>query len=308
MIEINLSGIKMKNPFILASGVLGVTASVMSRVAQAGCGAITTKSIGPEPKAGYANPTVVELGNGSMINAMGLPNPGCNDFLDELIEVKKATTAPIFASIFGKNVEEFLLVAKTLAKGKPNAFELNVSCPHGGKYGATIGQDPALVEEITREVKKATNIPVFVKISPNLTDLKIPAEAAVNGGADGLVVINTVRAMAIDIDYRKPILSNKFGGLSGTAIKSVALKCVFDMFTAFGDDLPIIGVGGIAKWEDVVEFILAGAKAVQIGTAIAYCKDPINISLFKEMTEGLEKYLKKNKFQNLAEIIGLAHE
>jgi len=292
MIEINLSDIKMKNPFILASGVLGV---------QAGCGAITTKSIGPEPKAGYANPTVVELGNGSMINAMGLPNPGCIDFLDELKEVKKTTEAPIFASIFGKNVEEFLLVAKTLAQGKPDA-------PHGGKYGATIGQDPALVEEITREVKKATKIPVYVKISPNLTDLKIPAEAAVNGGADGLVVINTVRAMAIDINYRKPILSNKFGGLSGTAIKTVALKCVYDMYTAFGNDLPIIGVGGIAKWEDVVEFILAGAKAVQIGTAIAYCEDPINISLFTELADGLEKYLKKNKFQNLSEILGLAHE
>ncbi|MHA1355566.1 MAG: tRNA-dihydrouridine synthase [Candidatus Heimdallarchaeota archaeon] len=273
MIEINLSDIKMKNPFILASGVLGVTASVMTRIAQAGCGAITTKSIGPEPKAGYANPTVVELGNGSMINAMG-----------------------------------FLLVAKTLAQGKPDAFELNVSCPHGGKYGATIGQDPALVEEITREVKKATKIPVYVKISPNLTDLKIPAEAAVNGGADGLVVINTVRAMAIDINYRKPILSNKFGGLSGTAIKTVALKCVYDMYTAFGNDLPIIGVGGIAKWEDVVEFVLAGAKAVQIGTAIAYCEDPINISLFTELADGLEKYLKKNKFQNLSEILGLAHE
>lgn len=308
MIEINLSGIKMKNPFILASGVLGVTASVMSRVAQAGCGAITTKSIGPEPKAGYANPTVVELGNGSMINAMGLPNPGCIDFLDELIEVKKKTTVPILASIFGKNVEEFLLVAKTLAKGKPDAFELNVSCPHGGKYGATIGQDPILVEEITREVKKATKIPVFVKISPNLTDLKIPAEAAVNGGADGLVVINTIRAMAIDINYRKPILSNKFGGLSGPAVRPVALKCVYDMYTAFGNDVPIIGVGGIAKWKDVIEFVLAGAKAVQIGTALAYCEDPINISLFKELTDGLEKYLKKNKFQNLSEIIGLAHE
>ncbi|HUU76941.1 MAG TPA: dihydroorotate dehydrogenase [candidate division Zixibacteria bacterium] len=307
MLETNLCGIKMKNPFILASGILGVTNSVMCRVAKAGCGAIITKSIGPEPKAGYSNPTVVELGNGSLINAMGLPNPGCDEFYHELVETKKKSSAPIIASIFGKNTEEFLKVAKTLSKAKPDAFELNISCPHGGKYGAIIGQDPELVTEITQIVKKEVNIPVFVKISPNLTDLTIPAQAAIEGGADGIVVINTVRAMAIDIKYRKPILSNKFGGLSGSAIKPIALKCVFDMYSAFDGKIPIIGVGGISNWEDVVEFLLAGATAVQIGTAIAYCNNPLEISIFKELSDGLIKYLKEENFGKVSDIVGLAH-
>ncbi|MFW9923119.1 MAG: dihydroorotate dehydrogenase [Candidatus Thorarchaeota archaeon] len=307
MIETTICNIKMKNPFMLASGVLGVTASLMTRVAQIGCGAIVTKSIGPEPKAGYKNPTVVELGDGSLINAMGLPNPGCENFLPELIKAKKETPAPIITSIFGKSVEEFNQVATTLSKAKPDAFELNISCPHGGRYGSIIGQDPELVTEITKEVKKITKVPVFVKISPNLTDLTIPAQAAVDGGADGLVVINTVRAMAIDIKYRKPILANKFGGLSGPAVKPIAVKCIYDLYSAFEGKIPIIGVGGVTKWDDVVEFLLAGASAIQVGTALAYCKDPLKISIFNELAEGLKNYLKNEGFKHPSEIIGLAH-
>jgi dihydroorotate dehydrogenase (NAD+) catalytic subunit len=298
----------MDNPFILASGILGVNSSIMVRIADVNCGAITTKSIGPEPKVGNPNPTVVELGNGNMINAMGLPNPGCKEFVEEIIQYKERTKTPVIASIFGKDLDEFLLVAKTLKKSKPDAFELNVSCPHGGKYGSIIGQDPKLVEEITKKVKKIVNVPVLVKISPNLTDLKIPAKAAIDGGADGIVLINTVRAMAIDIHYRKPILSNKFGGLSGPAVKPVAIKCVFDIFAAFGDKVPIIGVGGISKWQDVVEFILAGATSVQLGTAIAYCKDPLKISIFDELILGLKQYLESEGFSHCKELIGLAHE
>jgi len=283
LIETTIGSLKLKNPFILASGVLGVNASVMTRVANAGCGGITTKSIGPEPKAGYPNPTVVELGNGNLINAMGLPNPGCEEFVTEIIEAKKRTKAPIIASIFGKDTEEFIFVARTLLKGNPDAFELNVSCPHGGKYGSIIGQDKELVEEITQEIKKIVKVPVYVKISPNLSDLRVPAEAAVSGGADGIVVINTLRAMAIDINY--------------------ALKCVYDMYSSFGDKVPIIGVGGISNWKDVVEFMLAGASAVQIGTAISYCKDPINISIFKELADGLKQYLKSEGFSKTSDIV-----
>ena len=308
MIETTISDIKMKNPFMLASGVLGVTSSIMTRVANLGCGAIITKSIGPEPKAGYANPTVVELGDGSLINAMGLPNPGCEEFYKEIEEAKKRTKAPIIASIFGKTAEEFVTVAKTLAKGKLDGYELNISCPHGGQYGAIIGQDPDLVKEITQEVKKAVKKPLLVKISPNLTDLKIPAQAAIDGGADALVVINTVRAMAIDIKYKKPILANKSGGLSGPAVKPIAVKCIYDLYSAFGDKIPIIGVGGVSKWEDVVEFMLAGASAVQVGTAVAYCKDPVEISIFKELAEGLEDYLVVENFKKASNLIGLAHK
>jgi len=307
LLETTIGNLKLKNPFILASGVLGVNASIMVRVANAGCGGITTKSIGPEPKAGYPNPTVVELGDGNLINAMGLPNPGCEEFVSEIIETKKRTKAPIIASIFGKDTGGFIYVAKTLLKGKPDAFELNISCPHGGKYGAIIGQDKDLVEEITKEIKKVVSVPVYVKISPNLSDLRIPAEAAVNGGADGIVVINTLRAMAIDINYRKPILANKFGGLSGPAVKPVALKCVYDMYASFGEEVPILGVGGVSAWEDVVEFMLAGASGVQIGTAISYCEDPVKISIFNELADGLKSYLKKEGFSKPAELVGLAH-
>ncbi|MHA1556069.1 MAG: dihydroorotate dehydrogenase [Candidatus Heimdallarchaeota archaeon] len=307
MIKTTLSDIKMNNPFMLASGVLGVTASVMTRIAEMGCGAIVTKSIGPEPKSGYVNPTVVELGNGSLLNAMGLPNPGCDVFYKEIEETKNRTDVPIVASIFGKTVNEFVQVAKVLSKGNPDAYELNISCPHGGRYGAIIGQDPDMVKEITQKVKKAVSKPVLVKISPNLTDLTIPAQAAVDGGADALVVINTVRAMAIDIKYRKPILANKFGGLSGPAVKPIAVKCVYDLYSAFGEKIPIVGVGGVSKWEDVVEFMLAGASAVQIGTALAYCKDPLKISIFNDLAVGLQQYLKTEGFKKASDLIGLAH-
>jgi dihydroorotate dehydrogenase (NAD+) catalytic subunit len=307
MLEINLCGLSLQNPLLLASGVLGVNAAIIKRVAEKGCGAIITKSIGPEPKAGYPNPTVVELGGGNLINAMGLPNPGCNIFVKEIAKAKKITDRPIIASIFGKNIDEFVQVAETLAKGKPDAYELNISCPHGGQYGSIIGEDCELVEEITRQVKKTVNKPTFVKISPNLTDLLAPAQAAIDGGADGLVVINTLRAMAIDITYKKPILANKFGGLSGPAIKPVAIKCVYDLFSAFGKKVPIIGVGGVTTWEDVVEFLLAGATAVQVGTAIAYCNDPQEISIFEELTIGLKNYLKHEQLAGVATLVGLAH-
>ncbi len=292
---------------MLASGVLGVTASVMTRIAEMGCGAIVTKSIGPEPKSGYVNPTVVELGNGSLLNAMGLPNPGCDAFHEEIKETKNRTNVPIIASIFGKTATEFVQVAKTLSKGNPDAYELNISCPHGGRYGAIIGQDPDMVKEITQKVKEVVSKPILVKISPNLTDLTIPAQAAIDGGAEALVVINTVRAMAIDIKYRKPILANKFGGLSGTAVKPIAMKCIFDLYSAFGEKIPIVGVGGVSKWEDVVEFMLAGASAVQIGTALAYCQDPLKISIFNDLAEGLRQYLRTEGFKKASDLIGLAH-
>jgi dihydroorotate dehydrogenase (NAD+) catalytic subunit len=308
VLETRLNKLVIKNPFILASGIMGVTAATMTRVAKAGCGAITTKSIGPEPKKGYINPTVVELGNGSLINAMGLPNPGCKKFLGELEKAKKHCSKPIFVSIFGETIEDFVKVAKTLQTADPEAFELNISCPHGGKYGATIGEDSELVEKITRAVKKETKNTVFVKISPNLTDISVPVKAAIKGGADGIVAINTVRAMAIDVHSQKPILANKFGGLSGTAIKPIAIKCIYDLYSQFGEDVPIIGVGGITKWQDVIEFLLAGATAVQIGTALAYCQNPQKISIFNELQKGVKNFLKEKDIKQISELIGKAHQ
>ncbi|MEA2070549.1 MAG: dihydroorotate dehydrogenase [Asgard group archaeon] len=307
-LQTTISGIKMRNPFLLASGVLGVNASLMKRIAKRGCGGIITKSIGVEPNPGYKNPTVVELGNGSLLNAMGLPNPGCNYFLEELRQAKKTCQVPIIASIYGKDTDEFLQVAQTLEKAKPAAFELNISCPHGGRYGASVGEDCALVKEITHEIKKKVNVPVFVKISPNLTDILEPIKAAINGGADGIVLINTVKAMAIDITFKKPILSNIYGGLSGPAIKPIALRCIYEVFEEIGDKIPIIGVGGITTWQDVVEFFLAGASAVQIGTALAYCQDPVKISIFDELITGLQNYLEREEISHYSELIGVAHE
>ena len=162
--------------------------------------------------------------------------------------------------------------------------------------------------KLITKIKKVSKVPVFVKISPNLTDLAIPAKAAVDGDADGIVVINTIRAMAIDINLRKPILSNKFGGLSGPAVKPVAVKCIYDMYAKFGDKIPIIGVGGVSRWEDVVEFMLAGASSAQIGTSIAYQGDVEEISIFKDLSSGLSQYLENEGFKKPSDLVGLAHE
>lgn len=295
MLSLTLNGLKLKNPLILAAGIMGTTGGSLKRAAEGGAGAVVTKSIGIEPKSGHSNPSMVEVDCG-FLNAMGLPNPSYKNFQRE-IDTAKEGGIPVIASIFGGSADEFSEIAGSL---RADAFELNVSCPHACGYGAQVGSDPTLVEEITRAVKSATSAPVWVKLTPNVTDINSIGLAAESGGADAVVAINTVRAMAIDIESGYPILGNRFGGLSGRAIKPVAIKCVYDLFEAL--EIPIIGVGGISDWRDAVEFMMAGARAVQIGSAVGD-----NINIFKDISSCMETFLEE-KGWTLDDIYGMAHE
>ncbi len=274
---------------------MGTTGGSLNRAAEGGAGALVTKSVGIEPKTGHCNPSMVEVECG-YLNAMGLPNPSYKNFQGE-IDAAREGGVPVIASIFGASADEFSELAGSL---RADAFELNVSCPHACGYGAQVGSDPALVEDITRAVKNSTCAPVWVKLTPNVTDIKSIGLAAQRGGADAVVAINTVSAMAIDIESGYPILGNRFGGLSGRAIKPVAIKCVYDLYEFL--EIPVIGVGGISDWRDVVEFIMAGARAVQIGSAVGN-----NINIFNEISSGMEAFLEEKEW-TLDDIYGMAHE
>ncbi len=292
---LTITGLQLKNPLLLAAGIMGTTGGSLKRMAQAGAGAVVTKSIGIEPRGGHANPTMVEVDCG-YLNAMGLPNPSYKNFQHE-IEKAKEGGVPVIASIFGGCSEEFSEIAGAL---RADAFELNVSCPHAHGYGTEIGTDPALVEDITYAVKSAVSVPVWVKLTPNVTDITSIGEAAQKGGADAVVAINTLRGMAIDIESGYPILGNRFGGLSGKAIKPVAVKCVYDLYEAL--DIPVLGAGGISDWRDAVEFVMAGALAVEIGSAVGN-----NINIFNEISSCMEVFLSEKEW-TLNDIYGMAHE
>jgi dihydroorotate dehydrogenase (NAD+) catalytic subunit len=295
-----VAGLDLKNPTILASGILGYSAESLNRVAKGGAGAVVTKSIGIEPRVGYANPTVVQAESG-LINAMGLPNPGIGFYAEEIKFSKTILHIPIIVSVFGYSADEYAKVAKEAVIAGADAVELNVSCPHVRQTGAEIGQNPKLLAEVVGSVKAAVNKPMIVKLSPNVSDITKLAEAAVEGGADALTAVNTLKAMAIDVETARPILSNVKGGLSGPAIKPVALRCVYDIHEAF--DVPIIGCGGIVDWRDAVEFFLAGASAVQVGSAVAL----ENTEVFQVIAKGIEGYLRKKHYGSVKEIVGLAH-
>lgn len=256
---IETGGVSLKNHLILAAGIMGTTGSSLARILAAGAGGVVTKSIGPAANEGHSGPCLVELEDG-LLNAMGLPNPS-EDFIDELAAVKGE---PVIASIYGGNPQEFALVAGWFT-GKVAGVELNLSCPHAEGFGAALGADPDMVEACTRAVADL-GVPVWVKLSPNVTDIAECGLAAERGGASAIVAINTVKAMRISTDLRRPVLGNRFGGLSGPAIFPVAVRCVYELFEAC--KIPIIGCGGVSSAHDVLEMMMAGATAVEIGTAV----------------------------------------
>ncbi|MDH5438919.1 MAG: dihydroorotate dehydrogenase, partial [Candidatus Bathyarchaeota archaeon] len=261
-----IAGLKLTNPTMLAAGILGLSGSFLRRIAEAGAGAVVTKSVGLKPRMGYPNPSVVQVDCG-LLNAMGLPSPGIHNFGEEIKEAKKGGV-PVIVSIYGFSPKDFAEVARVAVEEGADALELNVSCPHVEKTGSEIGQSPRLVTEVVEEVKNKVDKPVFVKLTPNVADIAVVAEAAAKAGADAVTAINTLRAMTINIETTRPVLANRVGGLSGPAIKPVALRCVYDISRRV--EVPVAGCGGIAKWQDAVEFMLAGASAVQVGTAIAF--------------------------------------
>jgi dihydroorotate dehydrogenase (NAD+) catalytic subunit len=284
----------------LASGILGYSAESLKSMIEAGAGAVVTKSVGLKPRVGFANPTVVQAECG-LINAMGLPNPGILEYVHEIRRAKPVLGGPLIVSVYGFSVEEYATTAQKAAEAGADAVELNVSCPHVKETGSEIGQNPKILREVVGKVKAKVQKPVIVKLSPNVTDIVQMAETAAEAGADAITAINTVRALAIDVETTQPILSNKRGGLSGPAVKPIALRCIYDIYEKVRT--PLIGCGGITGWRDAVEFLLAGASAVQIGTAIAL-KDP---TVFKAINHGISVYLKKKKLGSVEEIVGLSH-
>jgi len=299
-LTVNIAGVKLRNPTMNAAGVLGLSGSLLRRIAEAGAGAVVTKSIGMKAREGYPNPTVVGVRCG-LLNAMGLPNPGIKEFTNE-IKVAKKAGVPVIVSIYGLTANEFAAVAKEAEKAGADAIELDVSCPHVKEVGSQIGQDPNEVSKVVRKVKSTVKKPVFTKLTPNVTNIVEIAEAAEKAGTDAITAINSVKAMAIDVETKKPILANKTGGLSGPAIKPIAIRCVYEIYEAV--KVPIIGCGGVTEWQDAVEFMLAGASAVQIGTAIFY-KD---LAVFDEVIAGVQSYLAKRKYGSVKYIVGLSHK
>ncbi|MEN6397186.1 MAG: dihydroorotate dehydrogenase [Methanoregula sp.] len=287
---VTVGGVTLDNHLILAAGVLGTTGASLTRMLNQGAGGVVTKSIGPQPKNGHAGPCVAVLDDG-ILNAMGLPNPS-KDFTEEL---NLLGNKPVIVSIFGGKPEEFAEVAGWF-KGKAAGFELNLSCPHAEGYGAAIGVDPALVEACTRAVS-VLGMPTWVKLTPNVTDITAIGKAAERGGATAIVAINTVKAMRISTGLRRPVLGNRYGGLSGRAIFPVAVRCVYELYEACR--IPIIGCGGVSTADNVIEMMMAGACAVEIGSAVQQ-----DIGVFETIKN--ELYAKKGIAPE--EIVGCAHE
>ena len=272
----------------------------MRRILENGAAAVVTKSIGLKPRKGHPNPTCIELDHG-LLNAMGLSNPGIDAFQSEVRPLSKDDYV-IIGSIFGSTTKDFILLAQKMQKYGATAIELNLSCPHAKGYGLEIGQDLALITNITTAVKDAITIPVFVKLSSNVNNIVDCAVAAEHGGADAIVAINTVKAMKIDISAQTPVLGNKVGGYSGQAIKPIGIRCVYEIFEHI--TIPIIGCGGITNGEDAIEYIMAGAQAVQIGSALYYR----NVDVFHTISDEILSWMENHNINTIKDIQGVAHQ
>jgi dihydroorotate dehydrogenase (NAD+) catalytic subunit len=282
---------------MLASGILGISLDVFNRIYRSGAGAVVTKSLSKEPWEGYPNPTIFSVGGGGWINAVGLSNPGAPNFA-KMIENNK--DVPIIVSLVGSIPEDFEFMINEFSNCAVAGYELNLSCPHVAKVGLEVGDDPELVKKIVSTVKKSTNVPVIAKVGLGTTNYLDTVGIAIDSGIDAITAINTVRAMAVDVDTQQPILSNKFGGLSGTPIKPIALRCVYEISSKY--NIPIIGCGGISTWEDAVEFFLAGASAIQIGSAVG----DRWVDVFNEINNGILQYMEKKGISRIEEMVGLA--
>jgi len=295
-ISTKVGQIELERPTMLASGILGISLEVFARLYKDGAGALVTKSLSKEPWDGYPNPTIVGVKSG-YLNAVGLSNPGAPYFA-KMIESN--TTVPIIVSLVGSLEEDFTFMIKQFENVKILGYELNLSCPHVEKVGLDVGDDPDLVKKIVKSVKSHSKVPVIAKVGLGSSDYLETVSAACESGIDGITAINTIRAMGIDVETTQPLLSNKIGGLSGSAIKPIAVRCVYEISSKF--DIPIIGCGGVSDWEDAVEFILAGASAVQIGSAIGEKWTGV----FSEINNGISKYMEKKGFSKINEMIGIA--
>lgn len=298
-ISVDLAGLKLRTPLILASGVVGLSIPLMRKAIEAGAGAVVTKTVTYRPRKGFENPTLVKLGQHSYLNAMGLPNPG---FLAITEEFKGFSLGvPVIASVAPSNEEEAAEMCNLMGDVF-DAVELNLSCPHVKYLGLEMGSDPDTVRSVVKAAKSATDVPVFTKISPNVADILSVGLSATEAGTDCLVATNTLKAMAVDVEAAAPVLGNVLGGLSGQPLHHVALRAVYELYSKLGDRVDIVGSGGVRDWRSATEFILVGASAVQIGSAI----EEKGFDVFREISQGVINYLKRRGHKKVHELMGLA--
>jgi len=294
---VNIGRLALRNPIMTASGTFGYGEEYASFVDLNRLGAVIVKGLSLEPRVGNPPPRLAETPCG-LLNAIGLQNIGVKSFIDEKLPFLKDFSTEIIANIFGETLDEYAKVAEILtAAGGLSALEVNISCPNVKKGGIAFGSSPDMAAEVTRRVKEATDLPVIMKLSPNVTDIGLIAESVESAGADALSLINTLTGMSVDVERRKPHLYNVTGGLSGPAIKPVALRMVWQVVNRVR--IPVIGLGGIMTARDALEFLIVGAKAVQIGTASFV--DPCAAM---KILEGIEEYLREHAFADISDLIG----
>lgn len=294
--SVNIAGVTLKNPVMTASGTFGSGAEYSQFVDLNRLGAVVTKGVANIPWPGNPTPRIAET-YGGMMNAIGLQNPGIDVFVKRDIPFLKEYDTKIVVNVCGKSEKDYVEVVERLGEEAVDLLEINVSCPNVKEGGIAFGQDPKALNQITKAVKKVAKQPIIMKLSPNVTDITEMARAAVDGGSDALSLINTLTGMKIDVHKRKFALANKTGGLSGPAVKPVAVRMVYQVANAV--NVPIIGMGGIATWEDAIEFILAGATAVSVGTANFY-----NPTATVEIVNGIEEYMKQYGIEDINDLIG----
>lgn len=295
--SVKIGKLKLKNPVMTASGTFGYGEEYADYVDLNKLGAIVVKGLSLKPRVGNPPPRIMETAGG-MLNAVGLQNIGVDAFIEEKLPFLRQYDTKVIANIYGETYDEYKKVAQKLSSAKGvHALEVNISCPNVQKGGLSFGADPKTAAAVTRKVKDATNLPVIVKLTPNVTDITTIAAAVEKAGADALSLINTISGMSVDIFTRRPRLKNITGGLSGPAIKPVALRMVWQVLQKVS--IPVIGIGGIMNAEDALEFLILGAKAVQIGTA-----NFINPQATMDVLTGIDRYMEINGINNISKLIG----
>ena len=294
--KVTIAGIEFSNPVTTASGTFGSGMEYSEYVNLSRLGAVTTKGVSSIPWEGNPTPRIAET-YGGMLNAIGLQNPGVDIFMNRDIPFLRQYDTKIIVNVVGKTTEDYCEVVERLSECDIDMLEINISCPNVKEGGIAFGQDPKSVEAITKEIKKRAKQPIIMKLSPNVTDITEMARAAQSGGADALSLINTLTGMKIDVHKRAVLLANKTGGLSGPAIKPIAVRMVYQVAKAV--QLPIIGMGGIMNYEDALEFLMAGATMIAVGTA-----NFVNPTATQQIIDGLEGYMKKNHIEHIQELIG----
>ena len=295
--KVNIAGKEFNNPVTVASGTFGSGREYSEFIELSKLGAVTTKGVSNVAWEGNPTPRIAEV-YGGMLNAIGLQNPGVDVFIERDLPFLEQQNTGIIVNVCGKTIEDYIEVVERLSESSVDMFEINISCPNVKEGGIAFGQSPDLVKEITSTLKSRSKKPIIMKLSPNVTDITVMARAAQEAGADAISLINTITGMKIDIHKRKFVLANKTGGMSGPAIKPIALRMVYQAAQVV--DIPIIAMGGITTAEDAIEFIMAGASMVSVGTANFY-----NPYASLEIVEGIEEYLQQNAISNIDEIRGI---